>query len=436
MRRELVRCATLLVLACAAASGLRLTAAEPRAYVIRDARVHTLSGAGSLQRASVVMVDGKITAVGPGARIPAGATVIPGQGLEVYPGMVNAWGNLGLTEIPSVPATVDSAEMGDYNPHLLAFTAIHPSSEHFPVARVNGITTALSAPSGGIISGQTVLLHLDGWTADEMALGKSAGMVINFPSLSARRGRFGGGGGFEGARRQTFAERKRTYDRQLRELSELLAEARHYAAARSANPTTERDRKLDALVPVVKGEMAVFLLADSARDIRNAVEFARREKLRVVLQGGREANQVADLLKRENVPVILGSIVELPTREDDSYDARFTVPRDLAKAGVKFALTSPSTEFARDLPYEAGFAAAYGLSHADALKAVTLAPAEILGVADRIGSIEVGKLADLVVTDGDLLELRTQVKNLFVAGRNVSLETRHTRLYEKYLNRP
>jgi imidazolonepropionase-like amidohydrolase len=326
--------------------------------------------------------------------------------------------------------------MGDFNPHLLAFTAIHPASEHFPVVRVNGITTALSAPSGGVIPGQAVLLHLDGWTNDEMAIRKSAGMVIDFPSLAGRRGRFGGGGGFEGARRQTFAERRRTYDRQVRELTELLESARHYAAARAANPATERDRKLDSLVPVVKGEMTVFLAADSARDIRNAVDFAKKEKLKFVLQGAREANQVADLLKKENIPVILDSIVALPGREDDPYDARFTAPRDLAKAGVKFALTSPSTEFARDLPYEAGFAQAYGLTHADALRAVTLTPAEILGVAGQIGSIEVGKSADLVVTDGDLLEIRTQVKNVFVAGRNLSLETKHTRLYERYLNRP
>jgi imidazolonepropionase-like amidohydrolase len=433
MNRKQTRAAAALL--AAACFLVWLGAADQRAWVIRDARVHTIGPAGSLQRASIVITDGKITAVGSNVKVPPGAAVINGQGLEVYPGMINAWGNLGLTEIPAVPATVVTSEMGEFNPHLLAFTAIHPASEHFPVVRVNGITTALSAPSGGVIPGQAVLLHLDGWTNDEMAIRKSAGMVIEFPSLAARRGRFGGGG-FEGARRQTFAERRRTYDRQVRELTELLESARHYAAARAANPATERDRKLDALVPVVKGEMTVFLAADSARDIRNAVDFAKKEKLKFVLQGGREANQVADLLKKENIRVILESIVALPMRDDDPYDARFTLPRDLAKAGVKFALTSPSTEFARDLPYEAGFAQAYGLTHADALRAVTLTPAEILGVASQIGSIEVGKIADLVVTDGDLLEIRTQVKNVFVAGRNLNLETKHTRLYERYLNRP
>ena len=190
------------------------------------------------------------------------------------------------------------------------------------------------------------------------------------------------------------------------------------------------------MVPVVEGRSIVFLTADTARDIRNAVEFGKKENLRFVIHGGREANLVADLLKKENVPVILDSIVELPAREDDPYDARFTVPRELARAGVKFALTSPDSSEIRNLPYEAGFAQAYGISGEQALRAVTLSPAEILGVADRIGSIEAGKIADLVVTDGDLLEIRTQVKHLFISGREVSLETRHTRLYEKYLGRP
>jgi imidazolonepropionase-like amidohydrolase len=187
---------------------------------------------------------------------------------------------------------------------------------------------------------------------------------------------------------------------------------------------------------VVAGQMPVFFMADSARDIRNAVEFARKEKLKCIIQGGREANKVADLLKQENVPVLLGSLMALPSREDDPYDVRFTVPRDLAKAGVKFAMSSPSSSDVRNLPFEAGIAEAYGLPHSEALRSVTVCPAEILGVSDRIGTIEKGKVADLVVTDGDLLELKTQVKSLFIAGRNVSLETKHTRLYKKYLERP
>ncbi len=426
------RIAVICTIAVLIAAALSLGASQNTSYVIRNARVHTLASAGILERGSVVIVDGKIADVGPSVNVPAGSQVIDGQKLEVYPGMVNAWSNVGLTEIGAVAATNDSNEMGDFKPQLLAFSAVHPASEHIPVARVNGITTSLSAPSGGVIAGQAVLLHLDGWTADEMAVLKSAGMVLDFPSI-------GGGGGRGFARfapRQSFSEAKRTQEKQIKDLTELLEKARHYARAREANPATERDRQLDALIPVVDGRMTVFIGADTAREIRAAVEFARQQKLKFVIQGGREAVQVADLLKKENVPVILGSIIALPTREDDPYDARFTVPRDLAKAGVRFALTAPSSSDLRNLPYEAGFAQAYGLSHEEALKSVTLYPAEILGVADKIGSIEKGKIADLVVTNGDLLEIQTQIKNLFIAGKNISLESRHTKLYQQYLARP
>jgi imidazolonepropionase-like amidohydrolase len=434
MRKPITLVTWALALSALALAGR--AAGDNRVYAIRDAKVYTLGSSGTLSRATVVVIDGKIAAVGAGVKIPAGAQIIDGQGLEVYPGMINAWSNLGLTEITSVPATNDASEMGDYNPHLLAFTAIHPGSEHIPVARVNGITASVSAPSGGIIAGQATLLHLDGWTVEEMALLKSAGLVLDFPSLDPAQRSRAGGGGRGGAQRRSFAEIKRNYEKRVKELSDMFEAARHYDKARGANPGTERDRKLEALVPVVKGELPVFLQADSERDIKNAVDFARKEKLKAVLQGGREANKAAELLKRENIPVILGSIVALPDREDDPYDVRFTLPRDLARAGIKFALTSSSSSEVRNLPYEAGFAEAYGLSHEDALKAVTLNPAEILGVAAKVGSIETGKTADLVVTGGDLLEIRTQVKHLFIAGKNVSLETKHTRLYEKYLNRP
>ena len=265
-----------------------------------------------------------------------------------------------------------------------------------------------------------------------MAILKSAGMVMQLPSAGGGRGGRGGGSPAPGAQ---AADAARSAQQQIGELTELLEKARHYARAREANPATERDRQLDALVPVVKGQMTVFLQAQTARDIRSAIDFAKKEKLKFVIQGGREANKVADLLKKENVAVILDSIVSLPSRQDDPYDARFTLPKELAAAGVKFALTSPSASDVRNLPYEAGFAQAYGLSHEEALKAVTLYPAEILGVADRVGTIEPGKIADLVVTDGDLLEIRTQVKNLMIAGKDVSLETKHTLLYKKYLDR-
>ncbi|MFH1573849.1 MAG: amidohydrolase family protein [Acidobacteriota bacterium] len=417
------------------AAALSLSGADGRVYVIRDAKVHTLSAAGTLDRASVVIVDGLITEVGPSVRAPRGAQVIQGRGLEVYPGMINAWSNIGLTEIPSVDVTNDSNEMGSYKPQLMAFAAIHPASEHFPVARVDGVTTSISAPGGGIIPGQAALLHLDGWTVEEMAVLKSAGMVVDFPSLGGGRGFRGGGFGPAG-RSRPFSELKREYEKNVKELAEWLEKARHYAKSVEANPAMTRDRELEALVPVVKGEMLVFLQADSARDIRNAVEFGKKEKLKFVIVGGRNAAEAADVLKKENVPVLLGSVYSMPAREDDPYDSAYTLPARLAQAGVRFALTSPSSANVRLLPYEAGMSVAYGLPREEALKAITVYPAEILGVSDKIGSIEKGKVADLVITDGDLLEIRTAIKNVFIAGRNISLESKHTRLYQEFMNRP
>lgn len=414
---------------------LCLSGADNRTFVIRDAKVYTLGPAGTLERASVVIADGRIAEIGASVRVPAGAQIIQGKGLEVYPGMINGWSTVGLSEIPAVDVTVDSNEMGDYKPQLLAFQAINWASEHFPVARVNGVTTSISAPGGGVISGQAALLHLAGWTVEEMAVEKSAGMVLNFPSLGGGGGR--GFGGFGGpARARPFSEVRRDYEKNLKELSERLEKARHYGKAIEASPATERDRELEALLPVVQGKMLVLLRAESARDIRNAIEFGKKEKLNFVIVGGREAVQAADDLKKGNVAVILGSIYQMPAREDDPYDERYTVPARLAKAGVKFALTSPSPSDTRNLPYEAGMASAYGLAREEALKAVTINPAQILGVADKLGSLEKGKTADLVVTDGDLLELKTNVKNVFIAGQNVPLESKHTKLYQQYINRP
>jgi imidazolonepropionase-like amidohydrolase len=420
------------------AADLAGAAGAAKIYVIRDATVHTMGSAGTIPHASVVIIDNKIAGVGPNVRalaVGGSSSIIEGRGLEVYPGLVDAWSNIGLTEISSVPATNDSTETGDFNPQLLAFSAVHPSSEHIPVARVNGITTCLSAPAGGIVSGQATLLHLDGWTTDEMVLLRSAGVVINFPSLEGDSRSGAGEGTSPESRRVPFSETRKNYEKRVNELSDLLAQARHYEKARAADPGTPRDVRLESLIPVVQGRTPVFLQANSAGDIRNAVEFARRESLKAVIRGGRDANKVAELLKKESVPVILDSILRLPSREDDPYDAIFTLPRDLAKAGVRFALTSPNSANVRNLPYEAGFAEAYGLAHEDALRAITLSPAEILGVADRIGTIEAGKIADVVVTDGDILEIRTQIKHLFIAGKSLSLETRHSRLYQKYLTR-
>ncbi len=417
--------------------------AQDTVLAIRGGTVHTVSGP-DIPNGTVVVRNGKIAAVGPGVSVPAGARTVDARGLHVYPGMIDAGASIGLTEISSVPATVDTAELGEFNPQLLAASAIHPASEHIPVTRANGITTVLSSPLGGVISGQSALINLAGWTIEEMAVRKSLGMTIQFPTIrtvSRDPETFQ-------VRRTPYSEAKKTYDRQMTQLREWLEKARHYAQARAAEaPDLQRDLKLEALAPLVKGEQPALVSVGSARDIRNAIEFAEKERIKVILAGADDAWKEVELLKKKNIPVILGPTLSLPDREDDPYDRPFTTPSDLYKAGVKFAFASQSASSARDrrnqapmvssrnLPYQAAMAVAFGLPWEEAIKAVTLYPAQILGV-NELGSIEVGKIANLIVTDGDPLEARTQLKHLIIHGRLTSAGNKHKQLYEKYLARP
>jgi imidazolonepropionase-like amidohydrolase len=406
-------------------------------YAIRNAKIVTVSGA-TIDRGTVVIQNGKITAVGASVSIPAGAKVIDATGLSVYPGMIDSGTTLGLEEIGSVAGGQDTSEISDNNANVHVNVAIHAESTHIPVARVNGITTALTAPQGGTIAGQSALINLDGWTGKEMTLKTPVAMHINWPGAGGGRG--GGFGGF--GQQRSIPELRRQQDRQIEELKKTLLDARAYADAKDARakdaslPKLDMDLKKDALIPVVRGQMPIVVDVDTERDIKRAVEFAKELNLKLIIAGGLEAYKVADLLKASNVPVIVGPVLRFPRNEDDPYDAPFANAGLLAKAGVKIAFQSADSAYVRNLPYHAGMAAAFGLPKEEALKAVTIYPAEIWGVADKVGSIEQGKIANLIVTDGDPLEILTQIKYLFINGHQVPLTSKHTELYEKYKARP
>jgi imidazolonepropionase-like amidohydrolase len=404
-------------------------------YAIRNARIITVSGP-VIERGTVVIANGKIAAVGADVQVPANAKVIDATNLSVYPGMIDAGSEIGLTEIGSVSGSVDTAEIGDNNANIHVDVAIHPDSSHIAVTRVNGITTALTAPEGGLIAGQSALINLDGWVPRDMILKTPVAMHINWP------GGLGIGSDFAFAGRSASTELRKEQDKQIDNLKKILREARAYADAKEARakdaslPKQDVDLKMEALIPVVRGLMPVVINANVERDIKGAIAFADEMKLKVIIAGGVEAYRVADQLKAKNIPVIIGPVLRMPNREDDAYDAAFANAGLLAKAGVKIAFQTTDSAAARDLPYNAGMAAAFGLPKEEALKAVTIYPAEIFGVADRIGSIEPGKVANLIVTDGDPLEIVTHVKQLFINGRQVPLTSRHTELYEKYKARP
>jgi imidazolonepropionase-like amidohydrolase len=412
-------------------------------YAIRNARIVPVSGPEIPRGTVVIGADGRIQAVGADAAVPSGAQTIDGSGLSVYPGMMDAGTSMGLSEIPQgANATVDVAEVGSFNPNAQAMWGINPHSAHVGVTRVVGITHVLSSPSGGLISGQSAVINLAGFTTPDMTIVPKAALVINLPRAGFSFGR----GGFQAlmARINQGAESDpdRLRERQLDSIRTILRDAEAYGRAIDAYerdrslPRPQHDVVLAALVPAVRGQMPVLFTAERAAEIRAAVEFAREMKLKPIIVGGRDAWEVADLLKQHDVPVLLTTVMDLPSREDDPYDVNFSAPAKLHRAGVRFAITSgDGGAEARNLPYTAGMAAAFGLPRDAALRSVTQWPAQILGLGDRLGSIEVGKIANLVVTDGDLLEARTRTRHLFIDGRPISLSTKHEVLYETFKDR-
>lgn len=412
-----------------------LAADAPRPVAIRGARIVTVSGP-VIEKGTIVLSGGKIVAVGENAAIPGVAEVIDGTGKTVYPGLINGLTTLGLTEIGSVPGSVDTAETGDINPQARAWLAVQPHSDLIPIARANGVTVVLTAPQGGLVSGQSALLRLAGTTPEALTVKQPAAMHMVYPT---GRPVFNLARLFEEPELKTFEDRvkdrRQNQEKELRRLGNLIEDARALGQRRGANVPSDVDLAEEALGAVARGELPVVMRADAEDDIRGAVRFAGEHGLKLIIAGGLEAWRCADLLKEKDVPVLL-QVDRLPLRESDRYDASFTNPSALHRAGVRFAIVSDDAADTRNLPYEAAMARAYGLPADVALRAITLSPAEIFGVADRMGALAVGKDADVFVATGDIMDTRTQVTHVFVDGAPQSLETRHTRLYREFKDRP
>ncbi|HSJ30399.1 MAG TPA: amidohydrolase family protein [Longimicrobiales bacterium] len=425
-----MRAAAFVLAACAVAGPAGLAAqanpGQEGTFVIRGATVWTGTGQ-TLENTNVVIRDGRIEAVGPAATA-AGATEIDGSGKFVYPGMIDAYTPLGLSEIGGIATMNLRSEMGEFNPHMRAVVAINVDSDMMAITRANGVTTAITAPSGGMISGQAALINMAGWTWEDMAVEQSAAYVLNYPRQPSFR--FGGGGPNPAAERSA---RERVAE-QVRELKTVLRTARAYDQARAAG-SEQTDLMYEALRPLMRGEVPALISADTDEQIREAVELGREFGIRVIINGGQDAWKVRDLLAQHNVPVVLGSIQSTPAA-DAPYDALFAQPGVLHEAGVKFAFSTGGSANARHVPYHAALAVGYGLPKDAAMRALTIWPAEMFGAADQIGTIEAGKLANLFVATGDPLDIRTQVSELFIKGRRVPMDDRHSRLYEKYNARP
>ena len=401
-------------------------------FIIRNARVFTVSGP-VIENGMVLIRDGLIAAVGANIQVPQGAREIDARGLNVYPGMIDAGTTLGLTEVSGGAAgTVDATELGSFNPSVRAVDAINPHSAQVAVTRIVGVTNVVSMPRGGIISGQAAFVNLLGYTAQEMAVTPSMALVVSLPGSGGGRGGRGGRGG--GAPTAPVGQ-------QMDELKAMFRDADAYGKAHDAYakdksiPRPARNVRLEALVPVVRGQTPVIFSANTASQIRAAVAFADEMKLKPVIMGGAEAHEEAALLKSRNIPVILTNVLAQPS-DDDPYDLHYEAAARLQRAGVRFSIsTGGSGTSVRDLPWQAGIASAFGLPKDEALKAVTLYPAQVMGVQDKLGSIEVGKMANIVVTDGDLLEAKSKTRFLFIDGRQVPLTSKHEDLYDLFRSR-
>ncbi|MGQ0733172.1 MAG: amidohydrolase family protein [Acidobacteriota bacterium] len=396
---------------------------------ITNARLHPITQP-TIERGTLVIRGDRIAELGPSVAVPPGAGVIDAKGGDVYPGFIDARTTMGLVE-PGPRGFEDVQEMLDINAALRAQSSYQADSDAISVARVNGVTTVSVMPSGGLIGGQVAVMNLDGWTWEEATLRPVIGVTFQFPTLS--RGGGGGPGGPPAAPRP-YADLKRDRDARVKRVEDLLAQARAYATLPVSSRRT--DWTLEAMVPIAEGRQPLFVQASGETEIKEAVAFAARTGIKIVITGALEAPLVAPLLKEKNVPVILGSILTLPSREDLHHAASYRAAGELAGAGVTFAFGTGNYSNVRLLPYEAALSVAWGLSRDRAIRALTVDAAQILGVADRVGSLEPGKLANLAIWQGDPLELRTPVPRVLIAGRDVGPVSKHTELYDRFASRP
>jgi len=422
--------------------------AQAGPIVIVGATVHPVSGP-AIEDGVVWFDGGVIAGVSTAAefrdletrvRWRAPLTRVDAGGKHVYPGLIAPYSQLGLTEIQSIQQTVDTSEAGGVSPEVRAVVAVNPDSTLLPVTRSNGVLTAGVFPTGGTVSGQPSVIRLDGWTTPEMTVEESIGIVMRWPNVRPFESRFFGRG--EG---QSDEEQAKAIRRNLDEVERIFDTAAAYAAAKAADPAAPTDLRWEGMRSVFPARDAaaggapagrLYVLAQDVDQITSAVAFATARGIRVVIVGGRDAPMCAELLKRHEVPVIVLGTHVLPRRDDAGYDEPYTLPARLEAAGIAFAIANnDDTAHERNLPYSAAMAAAHGLDRERALRAVTLSAAEVLGVADRLGSLEVGKSATLLVTDGDPLAVTTKVERAYIDGRAIDLSNKQTKLAEKYRGR-
>lgn len=400
---------------------------QTRGVALVGATIHPVTGP-EIPAGTIVFENGKIAALGAGIAVPAGAEVIDVAGKHVYPGFISANSVLGLIEIGAARATVDIEEAGAINPNVRSAPSVNPDSELLPVARTNGILTAHAVPEGGLISGQSALMRMDGWTPEAMTVRSPIAMHLRWPNLTIDR---------DPHARKSADDQQKEIDKAQKTIRDAFEIARSYENARkSGNPDFKSDLRWEAMMPIFEGKLPLFVHAGTLAQMEAALAWAKQAQLKITIVGGSDAWRLAPQLKESDTPVVLALATRLPSRRDDSYDSVFSNAARLHEAGVRFCIAtggrSSEAPHERNLPYEAAMASAFGLPRDEALKAVTLYPAQLLGVADQLGSLEVGKAATLMITTGDPLDLPTAIEAAFIDGRQIDLTNRQTRLRDKY----
>jgi len=407
-----------------AASTLIPGAVQEQPVLLTNATVYTVSQ-GTLTDTDVLFSQGKISAIGSDLAVPADAKVIDLQGKHLYPGLVALTNQLGLIEIEAVRATNDTREVTATNPDVRAQIAFNTDSEVIPTLRSNGISYSLVYPDGRLLMGQSSLMQLDGWNWEDATVQSGVALHINWPNVSVKASPYGP--------KKKPEELAKANAEALDKLYQYMDSAKAYQQAKQAGQISQLDSRWEAMAPVFAGERPVFAHADDLRQIRQALQFARHYQVKLTIVGGRDSALIADELASAKVPVVFTAPFGIPERDDDAVDTAYATPAQLAKAGVTFAIAIPGFWEVRNLAFGAGQAAAFGLDKAKALSAITLDAARIAGVADRLGSIEVGKAATLIVSDGDLLDYRfSKVSQMWIDGRVVDLDNRQKQLARKY----
>ncbi len=405
----------------------QISKAKKGTFALTNANIETVTN-GTVQ-GTLLIQDGKISALAANVEIPAGAEVIDCSGQRIYPGFIDGGTRLGLSEVGSLSLTQDFYEIGDISPHMQALTAVNPNATAIPVTRVSGVTTVLSAPAGGLFAGTAALIDLHGYTPAQMYAGFKA-VVLNFPS-SGRRGRWDN---------RSEEDIKKLSENALKKLNKVWEEASAYHQIDAAYKAGKGEApgyypEMAALAPITQGNAKILIEVHRASDIEIAIKWVQEKEIDAVFTGVSEGWRVADQLAAAHIPVITGPVLSTPSRASDRYDRPYRNAGLMQKAGVKVALRTNESDNVRNLPFHAGFAAAYGMGKEEALRAVTIVPAEIFGVADHLGSLEVGKQANLIVTNGDPFETATDIIHVFIGGWQIPMDSRHIRLYHEFLKR-